>query len=212
MSTPGTRKSASCASAPSSSSRTAPPTTYASRPSEPTYSRIVLDEGDRLDLDERARRKLRHLDGRSSGRRASDVLRVDLVHAGEVVKVLEEHRRLHEPVERAPGLAEDRAQVREHLLGLRGDVAAQEILLARPQRELPGHEDESVRLDRLRVRRALKRRGRGFRPNDVLRHESSLESGTGRQACPSAAPTALKIAASTCCGSVPSTSPMCRLM
>src|SRR6478672_10942126 len=38
MSTPGTRKSASLESRSSSRSRTAPPTTYASSPSEPTYS------------------------------------------------------------------------------------------------------------------------------------------------------------------------------
>src|SRR5262245_40782219 len=211
MSTPGTRKSASFDSRPPSSSRTAPPTTYASSPSEPTYSSSALDEGDRLDLDEGAGRELRDLDRRPGGRRVTDVLRVHLVHAGEVVEVLEEHRRLHDTVERAAGGFEDRAQVCEDLLGLRADLAAHQLGLPRLQSKLPRDEDEPVRLDRLRVRSALERGRRRFRPNNLLRHESSLESGTGRHACPSAAPTALKIAASTCCGSVPSTSRTCRL-
>jgi hypothetical protein len=73
-STPGTRKSSSACSIPSSSSRTAPPTTYASRSSERMYSRTglgtpgfcrylepwcqagALDVRDRFDLDERAGR------------------------------------------------------------------------------------------------------------------------------------------------------------
>src|SRR5436190_15787148 len=109
MSTPGTRKSASFESTPSSSSRTAPPTTYASRPSDPTYFSIRSDDCDRLDLDERAGRELRDLDRRAGGRRLTDVLRVDLVHPGEVVEVLEEHRRLDELVERRARRLEDRA-------------------------------------------------------------------------------------------------------
>ena len=40
---------------------------------------------DRVDLDERAGRKLRHLHRRAGGRPAADTARVDLVHAGEVV-------------------------------------------------------------------------------------------------------------------------------
>src|SRR5205085_2873067 len=124
MSTPGTRKSASFESCPSSSSRTAPPTTYASSPSEPTYSSVALDESDRLDLDERARRQFRDLDRRAGRRRRADVLRVHLVHPREVVEVLQEHGRLHEPVERASRLLEDRAQVREHLLRLLADRSA----------------------------------------------------------------------------------------
>src|SRR5437762_11849263 len=100
MSRPGTRKSASFASTPRSSSRTAPPTTYASSASDSTYASTRLDECDRLDLDQRSRRKLRHLDRGARGRRVADVLRVHLVHAGEVVQSLQEHRRLHEPVER----------------------------------------------------------------------------------------------------------------
>src|SRR2546423_979787 len=124
MSTPGTRKSASFDSCPSSSSRTAPPTTYASSPSEPTYSSTSLDESDRLDLDERTGGQLRDLDRRPGGRRFADVFRVHLVHPGEVVEVLQEHGRLHEAIERGSRLLEDRAQVCEDLLRLRADLAA----------------------------------------------------------------------------------------
>src|SRR5436305_12409695 len=132
------RKSASFGSWPSSSSRTAPPTTYASSPSDRTCSSTGegLDECDRLDLDERARRELGHLDRRPRRRRVADVLRVHLAHPGEVVEVLEEDGRLHEVVERRAGFFQDRAEVSEHLLGLRRDVAAAERLAAGPQREL----------------------------------------------------------------------------
>src|SRR5881396_3510183 len=110
MSRLGTRKSASLASTPRSSSRTAPPTTYASSPSDSTYASTRLDECDRLDLDARPGRQLRDLDRRARGRRVADVLRVHLVHAGEVVQALQEDRRLDEPVERAPRLLQDRPQ------------------------------------------------------------------------------------------------------
>src|SRR3954453_19264051 len=149
MSTPGTRKSASLDSRPSSSSRTAPPTTYASRPSEPTYTSTALDEGNRLDLDERARGELRDLDGGPRRRRRPDVPCVDLVHAREVPQALQEDGGLHEPVQRASRLLEDRAQVLEHLLGLPGDVAAHQLRVAGLERELSRDEDEAVRLDRL---------------------------------------------------------------
>ena len=83
-------------------------------------------------------------------------------------------------------------------------------LCAREERQLAGDEDEPVRLDRLGVRRALERRGCCIGADGLLAHGSSFASGTGRHAGPSAAPTDLKIAARTCCGSVPSTSRTCR--
>src|SRR5947209_16313531 len=128
MSVAGTRKSASLESRPSSASRTAPPTTYASSPSDRTYCSTALDKGDRLDLDKRARRQLRHFDSGPRGRALTDVLRVDLVHPREVVEVLQEHRRLHEVVERRPRRFEYRAQVGEDLLGLRADIAGAQLL------------------------------------------------------------------------------------
>src|SRR6476469_6358456 len=122
VSSPGTRKSASFESRPSSSSRTAPPTRYASSPSPRTYfsisSRIrpfspdrrrALQQCDRLDLDERPGGELRHLHGRARGRLLVEVLEVD--------------RRLHEAVERGARLLEDRLQVREDPFGLLLDPA-----------------------------------------------------------------------------------------
>src|SRR5207253_956940 len=161
-----------------------------------------LELGDRLDLHEGARREPRDLHRRAGRRRVADVPRVHLVHPPEVVEVLEEDRRLDEAVERRPGLLEDRAQVGEDLLGLRADLAAGELRLARAQRELPRDEDEAVRLDRLRVRRPLERRRRCFGAYDLLAHCSP--PGGRRHAWPSAAPRALKIATSTCSGSRPS--------
>ena len=128
------------------------------------------ERGDRLDLDECAGREPRDLDGGAGRRRRTDVGRVDLVHPGEVVEVLQEHRRLHEAVERAARLLEDRTQVREHLLVCSPDVSGNELFLAGSQRQLTGDEHEAVRLDRLGVRRALKGRGCCFGANGFLRH------------------------------------------
>ena len=64
-----------------------------------------------LDLDKGAGRELRHLDRRPCRRLLTDVLCVDGVHRLEVVEVLEEDGRLHEPVEPAAGLLEDRLEV-----------------------------------------------------------------------------------------------------
>src|SRR5436190_17718901 len=180
VSSPGTRKSASFESSPSSSSRTAPPTRYASSPSPRTYfsisSRIrpfspdrrsALQQCDRLELDERAGGELRHLYGRPRGRLLANVLRVDLVHRMEIVEALEEDRRLHEAVEPGARLREDRLQVREDLFGLLLDPA-RDHGVSRLQAELAGDEDEAAGRDGLRVRRALERRRRCLGPDDVL--------------------------------------------
>src|SRR5207248_3153412 len=161
---------------------------------------VLLGQRDSLDLDERARGEVGHFDRRAGRRNAADVPCVDLVHGAEVVEVLEEDGRLDDPVERAPGSLEDRAQVRERLLGLVGDVAGDEFLLARLQRQLAGDEHETVRLDRLRVRRPLEGRGCCVGADRLLH---------SRHAIPSAAPRALKIARSTCSGSLPSSTRMC---
>ena len=114
-------------------------------------------DGQRRDLDRGAR-----------GRTVADVARIDLVHRGEVAEILEEDRRLDELLEPAARLLEDRAQVLEHLLGLLCDSRADHLLLARPQPELPGDEDEPAGLHRLVVRRALERRRGLLRPHDLL--------------------------------------------
>src|SRR2546423_4723887 len=157
---------------------------------------------DGFDLDERSRRKPRDLDGRPRGRTLTDVARVHLVHPLEVVEVLQEDRRLHEPGEAAARLLEDRPQVGEHLLRLLLDRAALQLGMTGLERELAGDEDETVALDRLRVRGALKRRRCRLGPYDLLvRHVAVLR---GPQASASATPSALKMASRTCCVSLPS--------
>ena len=57
------------------------------------------------------------------------------------------------------------------LLGLLGDAVADELRVVGLQAELAGDEDEPVRDDRLRVRRALERRRSALGPDDgLLRH------------------------------------------
>src|SRR4051794_20775639 len=92
-------------------------------------SNLSSDESDRLDLDERAGRQLRDFDSRPRRRGSADMFRVHLVHAREVVEVLQEDGRLHQLIERATRLLEDRAQVCEDLLRLRADLAARQLLL-----------------------------------------------------------------------------------
>src|SRR5436190_6191892 len=106
------------------------------------------EERDRFDLDLRARRQGGNLNRCARRRLLTDVARVDLVHRREVAEVREVDRRLDEAIEPAAGRLEDRAQVREHLLGLLPDPAA-DLRVTRPQPKLARHEDESRRLDRL---------------------------------------------------------------
>ena len=77
--------------------------------------------------------------------------------------------------------------------------------------ELARHEHEPVRLDRLRVRRALERGRRVLGAHDGLAVHRHSFRFRGRAAWASATPSALKIASSTCCGSSPSMSRTCRV-
>src|SRR5436305_12254698 len=83
------------------------------------------------------------------------------------------------------------------------DRAAHKLLVAGLERELPRHEHEAARLDRLRIRRPMERRRRSLRAADVLVAAQAARL-RGRIACASATPRALKIASSTCCVSLPS--------
>ena len=126
-----------------------------------------LEQRHRLDLDQRAGGQLCDLDGRTGRRSVTDVCCVDLVHRGEVTEILEKDGRLHEPVEAAAGLLEDRAQVLHHLLGL-GRDPVDGRLVSRPKAELAGDEDEPGGLHGLVVRRSLERRGRALGADDLL--------------------------------------------
>src|SRR5918999_689669 len=165
-----------------------------------------LGQRDGFDLDLRAGRKLRDLDRRPRRRRLADALRVDLVHPLEVVEVDEEDRRLDDPVEARACFFQDRLQVVEDLLGLLLDRVADDLGVVGLERELARDEHEPVRADRLRVRRALERRRRPLRPDDLLLHGHSFR---GAPAAASAPPNALKIASSTCRASSPWSSRTC---
>ena len=129
------------------------------------------------------------------------MLRVDLVHSLEVVEVLEEDRRLDEPVEAGARLLEDRLQVREDLLGLLLDPA-RDRGVARLQAELPGDEDEAAG-----ARSPASTARPGTAPAQPRCGRRSCRSSDVPPVCSHAsaraAPSALKIASSTWPLSVP---------
>src|SRR5206468_378099 len=113
-----------------------------SAPASRTTTSPRSDVRDRLDLHERAARKRADADRGASRGRVADVAGVHLVHAGEVVEIEEEYRRLREPVETASGGFEDRAQIPHDLLrlllhGRPGELSRREL-----DSELTRDEDE----------------------------------------------------------------------
>src|SRR3990172_5707859 len=118
----------------------------------------LLDVRDRLDLDAGAGRELCDADGRAGRRAVAHVACVDAVHAGEVREIDEEHRRLDEPVEAAPGRLEDRGHVPHDPVGLLLDRRARELARREIDADLPGAEDKVADPYRLVVGRSLERR------------------------------------------------------
>src|SRR5207248_5308006 len=97
-------------------------------------------------------------------------------------------------------LLEDRPGIRKGRLGLLLNAAGDRGV-PRLQAQLPGDEHQVAGRDRLGVRRALERSGRGFGADDLLlAHE---RASCLSHASPSAAPSPLKIASSTWPLSVP---------
>ena len=161
---------------------------------------------DHLDLDEGTGRELRDLDGRARGRALAGVAGIDLVHAGEVVEVGQEHRGLHEVCEARAGSLEDGTDVAERLLGLLADPAFDESAGRGVDRHLPRDEHELPDRDRLGVRRSLKRRRRAFCAyHGLLRHMLLLVE----QAWASARPRAFTTASAICLVSSPCSSRTC---
>ena len=89
---------------------------------------------------------------------------------------------------------EDRAQVREHLLGLLFDRPATSSRLVRGEPELAGDEHEPAALIACEYGAPWNGAGAASVRTTSFRHDLLLLVGTGRQAWPSAAPSALKIA------------------
>ncbi len=122
---------------------------------------------------------------------------------GKSAEVLQEHRRLDEVRERRAGGLEDRLQVREHLLGLLGD-AARRPALSRRGAAPAGRRRTRSPFALIACEYGAPWNGAGaasVRTTSLLTCPSSFGWLGMRHGLPSAAPTALKIAASTCCGS-----------
>ena len=136
--------------------------------------------------------------------------RVHLVHRREVVEVLQEDRRLHELVQAAARLLQDRAEILQRLLRLLGDAPAHHPAPVGRQTELAGDEDEAADLDSLVVGRSLERSGRALGADDLLLcHLCSPSRQARLDACARAAPSALKMASRTWRESSPSISRTC---
>ncbi len=111
----------------------------------------LTDDGDGVDLDQRAARQLGHLDGGARGRIGRKVAAVHLVDGGKVVEVLQVDRRLDHLRERASGGRQDRFQVLHDPRGLRAHVADTDERTAGVERNLPRAEHEAAGGDRLAV-------------------------------------------------------------
>jgi len=91
------------------------------------------------------------LDGGAGRRVGLEELTVDLVHAGELVDVLEEDRAFDHVLQaRASGL-EDGLEVLQGLVSLALDVGSGEVLGSRTNAQLAGGEDEIAQADALGI-------------------------------------------------------------
>ena len=131
----------------------------------------------RLDLDPGVARQARDLDGGAGRRLAREVLGVDRVHRGELVHVLEEHRRLHDAREAGSARLEHGGEVGEGAPGLRLDPL-RERAGGGIDRQLSGGEDQPAGPDSLGV--GPDRRGGLLGADGVLRHAVSLSQGCFR--------------------------------
>src|SRR5215470_14995712 len=146
----------------------------------PGQDHAALQVGNRLDLDEGARGQLGRLNRGARWRFAARVALVDLVHLREVLHARQEHRGLHQSVETAARRFQDGAEVGEDLFGLLAGGGSGERGLSGLEGDLAGDEDEAIHLDRLRVWRALERRGRLVGADDeLLRHQALLSTSDG---------------------------------
>src|SRR5512138_1469439 len=107
---------------------------------------------DGIDFYEHAAWKARNLNGRSRRTRVTDHAAVDLVHTWEVGHVLQVDRRLDDVRPARTRILEHRGQVAHHALGLRGDVALDDLASGGIDRDLAGGEQQVAGDDALRVR------------------------------------------------------------
>src|SRR6476646_8778058 len=77
---------------------------------------------------------------------------IHLIHLPEFAHVFQEHRGLYRFLPTAARGLQDRAEVLQHLLGLRLDSAGNQVSGCRIERHLPGDKNKSIGLDGLRIR------------------------------------------------------------
>lgn len=82
------------------------------------------------------------LDGRTRREIFREILRVNLVHASEVREVRQEHRGFHDVGERQLLVVQNRLHIFQHAVGLRFDVAGNQIAVLRVNRDLSGAEEQ----------------------------------------------------------------------
>src|SRR4051812_4565238 len=108
----------------SSFSTLKPDTTGTQRPLFRTWPRTsarlpagasTSSQRDDFDFHQRVLRQARDLDGRARGRRACEVLRVDLVHLGKVVHRFQKDRRLDDRIETRAASLENGSHILHHL-------------------------------------------------------------------------------------------------
>src|SRR5271166_5371979 len=127
-------------------------------------------QGDNVDFDEHILGEAGDLDGGARGRIGSKMVRVDLVHGGEVVHAFQKDGGLDHLRQRAAGGGQNARDVLQNALGLRGDVSGNELLGGGIEGDLAGEKDEAVGLDGLGVRADGFGAGGG---GDDLTHASS---------------------------------------
>ena len=102
---------------------------------------VVLLWSDDFNLDGCAARQGGDLHGGAGGEIAGEMLRIHLVHRGEVGEVGEENSDLHHVREAETLVIEDDLDVLQHTLGLNFDVANDELACGWIERDLAGTEE-----------------------------------------------------------------------
>ena len=92
-------------------------------PLEAALARLARDE---IDLDRRAERQRRHRHRGARGIRRLEVACIHRIHRGEILHVGEIHVHACDIGERFADRSEQRAQILQHLLGLRAHIAIDE--------------------------------------------------------------------------------------
>src|SRR6476646_7138778 len=111
-------------------------------PLESALARLARDE---IDLNRRAERQRRHRHRGARGIRRVEIACIHRIHRGEILHVGEIHVHPCHIAERFADLSEERAEILQHLLRLRGYIAIDEPAGAWTQCHLSAQEQELAR-------------------------------------------------------------------